>query len=328
MTDQEKKEVLARLTARDAATLSAMGISAAADADKIKAMSRLISDFNIPLLQVGKVYNSLITHLQGADLTINFVAYKFFNSAPQGQGYVSQFEGGNQWGGGTYITTRDEVEEGMFDYSKNKPVVTPSHTKISTPSIPVQVLQRVMGMGKYASPNFEPSVRPKYAALNYAKLRYGSAGQWGKSYIVLKEYVKHNCSFIHTDSFDEWKDRATIGGQVASFLDMHRLIVSMTPKMLASLYEVAINNKTYGTDVKVPGMSDTQYIEAHLHGEIRFDRDVAKLVINSTEVQESLIKTQTLVNNGKPFKERTPEKIQKIFRQFANKYGITLVEQN
>jgi Protein of unknown function (DUF3626) len=328
MTDQEKKEVMARLAARDAATLSAMGISGTADADKITAMSRLIGELNIPIMQVGQVYKNLLAHLQGADLTINFCAYKFFNSAPQGAGYVSQFEGGNKWGGGTYITTRDEVEEGMFDYGKNKPVVTPPHTKTQTASIPVQVLQRITNLGKLSSPEFEPSVRPKYAALNYAKLRYGAAGQWGKSYIVLKEYVKHNCSFIHTDSFDEWNNRAKISGQVASFIDMHRLIVNMPANMLTSLYEVAINNKTYGMDVKVPGMGDTQYIEAHLHGEIRFDRDVAKIVINQTEVQESLVKTQNLVNSGKPFKERTPEKIQKIFRKFANKNGIQLIEQN
>jgi hypothetical protein len=211
MSDSEKKQVLARLAARDTASITAAGTDATADADKKAAFSRIIGDLNVPIMQAKFVYKRLIEHLQKSDLTINFAAYKFFNQKPRGTGYVSQFEGGDRWGGGTYITMRDEAEEAMFDYSGAK--AKPS-------SIPTAVLNRIKDLGKLAGPTFEPSIRPKYAALNYARLRYGSAGQWGKSYMVMKEHVKHNATYVHTDSFDETGSagqRAALPGKLPAF---------------------------------------------------------------------------------------------------------------
>jgi hypothetical protein len=115
---------------------------------------------------------------------------------------------------------------------------------------------------------------------------------------------------------------------VANFFEMHRLFINMPESMLKALYDVAINNKSFGSDLNAPGLGNTSYIEAHLHGDIRFDRDIAKIVVNQTEVQESLAKTQASVKRNEPFKVRTPEEIRSTFRKFANKYGIAIEEQN
>jgi hypothetical protein len=111
----EKKQVLARLGARDAASLVGMAVDASASTDREKALLRLVGDLNVLIVQARFVLKRLTEHLQSSNLTINFMAHKFFNRQPRGSGYVSQFEGGDKWGKGGYITTRDAAEEAMFD---------------------------------------------------------------------------------------------------------------------------------------------------------------------------------------------------------------------
>ncbi|HEX6537079.1 MAG TPA: DUF3626 domain-containing protein [Gemmatimonadaceae bacterium] len=313
----EHTEALSRLAARDAASLAAMGIDATSDADKIAAMSRIISDLHTPIMQARFVYARLIKHLQQSELTINFKAFKFFNKKPENEKYVSQFEGGNTWGDPTYMDMRDQTEEALFDYSGTRAV--------TSKAAPVQ--QRVQQLGQRGGTDFEGAVRPKYAALNYARLKYGSAAQWGKSYMVLKEYVKHGATYVHTDSFDlagSARQRALLTGQVANFLHMQRLIVNMSPSMLTAL-DSASRGVSFGEAVQPPGIGDTCYVEAHVHSEIRFERDIQKLVINQGEVDDCETQTQKLhTNDKKRWKVLTSKKLIERFEKFAEKYRIAV----
>ncbi len=314
--ESEKQAALARLAARDAASLKGMGIESTADDDKIAAMSRIIGDLDIPITQARFVYDRLIRQLREADLTINLQAYKFFNSEPKGQGYVSQFAGGNTWGDGGYIAMRDEAEEAMFDYSG-----------ASTSTAPSAVRDRVTSLGKRSSTEFQGAMRPKYAALNFANLTYGSAPQWGKSYVVLKTVLKHNATFVHTDSFDmagSATQRAALSTKVANFLNMQKLIVNMSPSMLDALYKVT-NGHDFGTITTLPGLGSTAYVEAHVHSGVNFNRDIARLVISRTELSSTKTKTLALhAKDRKRWKVRTPEKLTNIFEKFCRKNGIKL----
>jgi hypothetical protein len=316
MKEPEKSKVLGRLAAREAASLAGTGVEDSAEHDKEQAFVRIIRDLKVPIMQAKFVHKQLVEHLQASDLTINFYAYKFFNKKPSGVGYVSQFEGGNAWGGASYITARDQAEEAMFDYSGAK----------AKANVPAAVLNRIKNFGKLSEPTFEPSVRPKYAALNYARLRYGSAGQWGKSHMVLKEHVKHNATYLHTDSFDESgnkKDRDAIPGKVANFINLDRLIVNMSPAMLKALHESA-QGKDFGKATQVPGVGTSAYLEAQVHGEIRFDRDIAKIVVSAEEVASAGAELQKLVAKGAPFKVVTSDKLIDTFKKFAAKNGIVV----
>jgi hypothetical protein len=311
----ERDQVLARLAARDAASLVSMDVDATASADRQDALRRLIADLNVPIIQARFVLKRLTEHLQASNLTINFAAHKFFNRKPKGSGYVSQFEGGNKWGGDTYMTVRDGAEEAMFDYGG---------AKAKPNNVHADVLQRVFSFGKKSELTFEPSIRPKYAALNYARLVHGSAGQWGKSHMVLKEHVKHNATYVHTDSFNEAGNatqRAELGDKVASFLNMDRLIANMPKTMLQALYD-AEQGASLGTALQVAGLDNTAYVEAHIHGELRFDRDIAKIVISSQELAnaETALKTLTATNNT--FRVVSSKTLRDTFEKFARKYNI------
>ena len=318
MNSKENHAALGRLALRETGSVAGPALGTTDATDREAAIRRIIADLSAPILSAKYVLARLTKHLQDSDLTINFIAYKFFNSAPKGVGYVSQFAGGNKWGDGSYITMRDEAEEAMFDYSGAKP--KPS-------SVPKQVLDRIKQFGKLSEPTFEPSMRPKYAALNYARLDYGSAGQWGESHMVLKEHVKHIATYVHTDSFDEAGSagqRAALPGKVANYINMDRLIANMPLNMLKAL-DGASNGKRLGNVKQVPGLGGTSYIEAHVHGEIRFDRDIAKIVLSNNEIAQAQAKTLTLKQQNKPFKVRTAQELEKIFTKFAQMHGIAIV---
>lgn len=311
-------DALTRLTARDTASLAAVGIEASAGDDQIAAMSRLIGELGVPMMQARAAYTRLLQHLQKSELTINFVAYKFFNRKPDGAKYISQFEGGNTWGDPTYMSMRDEAEEAMFDYSA---------TRAAGGTAAVAVQQRVTRLGQRGGVEFDGAIRPKYAALNYARLKYGSAAQWGKSYMVLKEYIKHGATYVHTDSFDcagSARQRAILTGQVANFVHLQRLLVNMPASMLAAL-DKASRGGSFGEDVQPPGVGTTSYVEAHVHSEIRFERDIQTIVINSDELGACEAETQKLhAKDGKRWKQIGEKKLRKHFEDFATRYDIAV----
>lgn len=311
-------DVAARLAGSDTASLAAMGIEANADADKIAAMRRLIADLNVPIMRAKYVYAAMLRQMASANLTINFQAFKFFNKMPEGDRYVSQFEGGSTWGDPTYMDMRDEAEEGMFDYSATKPA---TGKEAST------VQQRIKSVAGRAEAEFVGAVRPKYAALNYAGLMYGSAAQWGKSHMVLREYMKHNATYIHTDSFDvagSARQRAMMAGQLANFLNLQRLLVNMAPPMLKALEE-ASRGVSFGRSVQPPGVGTTSYIEAHLHSEVKFERDIATMVICQDELDTCEAETAKLhTKDAKRWKKLTPKKLKARFEKFVKTYGMDL----
>ena len=313
----DTNQVLGRLAGREAASLVGLGIDGTARGDKHAALGRIINELKAAHPQA--IYERLIKHLQGSDLTINFQAFKFFNTKPGGAGYVSQFEGGNRWGDGTYVTKRDTAEEAMFDYSG---------ARARPASVPGAVLDRVKHLGMLARDTFEPSARPKYAALNYARLKYGAAGLWGKSFMVLKEHVKHNATYLHSDSFDQLKDAAkaaALPGKVTTFFDMDRLLLNMPSAMLRALSH-AEKGGTFGDATVLDGLEASDYIEAQVHGEVRFDRDIARIVICAAEVADAQAKTQRLAATGS-FKVVTPKKLRETFMKFGHKFGIPVVEK-
>jgi hypothetical protein len=317
MGDNEK--AWGRLAAREAHGMVGMSAEASAGTDRERAIYRIIDELKVPILHAKVVRARLVQHLQDADLTINFAVHKFFNSKPSGTGYVSQFEGGDAWGNAGYITARDTAEEAMFDYSGAR-----AHA-----GVPLEVKDRVKDRGGLAEADFEPAARPKYAALNYACLDYGSAGQWGKSHMVLKEHVKHNATYVHTDSFDEsgnGRQRAALPDKIATYLDMDRLLANMPEVMLKALFDVAVNKTTFDDQTQVPGLGGTAYIEAHIHGDVRFDRDIAKIVISIDELNNAEAATRALKLAGTPFKVRDSAALEKVFRKFAQRYGITVAK--
>jgi hypothetical protein len=94
--------------------------------------------------------------------------------------------------------------------------------------------------------------------------------------------------------------------------------------MLRALYD-AQQGKSLGDVTQVPGLGSTAYVEAHVHGEIRFDRDIAKIVICSAEAMNAETELRKLVAAGKSYKVVTAKKLHETFEKFSRKHAILLV---
>jgi hypothetical protein len=287
MIGKEKNEVLGRLSGVDARSLKSMGIASTIQSDERYASFRIELDLKLSSHEAEKVCQQMVKTLKEADLTINFCANKFFSSKswfrqPQGDGFTNYFQGAKS--DSIYTAKRDAAEEKLFSYSQ-----TQSGSNDS------QVSERIKKFGSYddgMNVYFEPGSRPHYAALNYAKLKGGAAYAYGKSYAVLNDYVRLNATFLHEDSLDTMSrsNNAGLGASdaprmLADHRNLYRLIQNMSTGMLKALYKITAGND-FGNDVLVPGIENSaySYIEAQVQGGIKFQRDVKKMYISTSEL--------------------------------------------
>lgn len=160
-------------------------------------------------------------------------------------------------------------------------------------------------VGLPTSPHFQPWVRPRYGALDFAYCQGGGAGGngYGKSYAVLKEHIKHASTFAHTDSFKVNKDLAarseeygghhtTLHDAIATYFNLEKILLYCTPGMLRQIYLYASGQRARGSTYCLP--PDTtgvkvNYIEFHAHADIRFDRDIAAIVISRSEMRSTFL---------------------------------------
>lgn len=95
-------------------------------------------------------------------------------------------------------------------------------------------------------------LRPKYGALQFIESVAGGAPRFGSSYFRLNPHVLERTTFCYPDSFYEPENFAT-AEQVSALIAL--------------------------AEGDIPDELD-RYVEAHIHGEIRIDRDVDALVLD------------------------------------------------
>lgn len=92
-------------------------------------------------------------------------------------------------------------------------------------------------------------------------------------HFVLRDHVKPNASFLHTDSFDEALDRkateASVQTKMATFHNMTRLVANMPDVMLEMLID-SVSTKLQSDQVwaavkKKYNFGSTLYVEAQVH---------------------------------------------------------------
>jgi hypothetical protein len=181
--------------------------------------------------------------------------------------------------------------------------------------------------GLPTSPGFEPWVRPRYGALDFAYCQGGGAGGngYGKSFAILKEHIKHASTYVHTDSFKVNKDLAARSGEyggksvtlhdaIATYFHLEKILLYCTPSMLLQIYAYASGKRARGSHFCLP--PDTtgvkvNYIEFHAHADIRFDRDIAAIVISRSEIRNTFL--------GLPWNAA-----ERHIREFAQDHSIRL----
>lgn len=251
-----------RLAATEVNSAAALGISNNDDANQSKVIQRLKDRFGLNNDQAAERYRRMVQELLDSDLTINFRADQLFME-DNVHSFQNAFERTRDI---DILRVRDYGENRMFKYNDIK-----SSTKVN------DVINRITRKGDWMegkNSNFNPSIRPKYGALNLFKHKRGSASNYGDSFLVLKEYVKHRCTFTSGDSF-----LGPGAFKLGNILHMAAVLHRMPNNAFDILYRIS-RNETIRIDKDLVGY----FIEAQIHSEIMINRDVAKIYLDKHEL--------------------------------------------
>lgn len=273
---EPKNRVKARLAASDILSLTDHELEHTQVLDEVQVEFRLARDLKISVHESAEVRKQMIAHLRDSKLTINFEADALFKVPLNKDIFENCFSRPRSK---TYMEHRDEVEEKMFDFSGNRGRLT--HKNAFSSALD-SVTTRIKLFGTYDEGNnrsFEPELRPKYAAINFEKQKFGAvAGDYGWSHMVLKEHVKHRCTFTDRDSF-RYKSQPDISVYTADYFHMDRLLLHMHEAILKRLYK-----QVSGISLPPDSIPMFKYIEAQIHGNLVFSRDIEKICIKKTDV--------------------------------------------
>jgi hypothetical protein len=263
--EREERAVLSRLAASDIVSLKhkeILGDSFNHTMDEYNSLMKIAIKRKITVIEATELRQRIIKHIQNSKLTINFSPGKLFETKLQG-GIMNTHERTGESGGG-YMESRHKAEENLFGYSKDRG----KNGKTQG------VFDRIKKFGSNNSIDFAPSMRPRYGALNYTESKSGAASLYGRSYMVLKEHVKFNSTFTSRDSM-AYSANPSGGEMVATYLNMNRIFHDMSDVMLDKLCQMVSSGSALSERLG--------YIEAQIHGEILFNRDVSELHIDYSD---------------------------------------------
>lgn len=267
MKFKKNDDVKTRLAAGEIHSLTSQNISNTADQHRSSVIQRIESEFNIANAVAEWARDNMVTLLERSELTINFKAYELFKSTPSNS-YQNVFERNTPRTG--YTDTRDRTEQNLFKYGSIGSVVGIQ-----------SIIDRITKRGNYdngSNRSFAPTIRPRYAALNIFGLSVGPAYQYGRSVIVLKEHVKHRCTFTFGDSFSYASD-PNGSDRLGNSLHFDRILVDMDDRSFRCLYRKANNMPLQSFDLR-----GHRYIEAQIHSEVLFNRDVDLLRLSKQDL--------------------------------------------
>jgi hypothetical protein len=224
------------------------------------------------------VLKLIIQLLQTSELTINFKVDSFFFRPIKGRTYGNCYELARGTGA-AQLKERDKAENKLFSYAKPTVVTDKRYGATSGQTVATSIAKHGVAdldaKNKVTNPDFLPGMRPKYAAVNFQKCPKGAAFKYGNESFVLKSHMKFNATYTHFDSYT-YRDRADDGppNERATYHNMAPIVRYMTDGMLDVLIKEA-------TGQKVGPIGFASYIEAQIHGDIEFARDVDRIVIPS-----------------------------------------------
>jgi len=265
--------VTTRLAASEVNSAAAIRISNDDAGYENTVKQKLMANYGLNGSDAQKAYDGMIQKLQDSELIIHFRPADLFRGVLTNS-YQNLFERSPQ---GSGISDREYVEDRLFEYSSIDSTI---ESIMGTNTNARDVIDRISKAGNYqrgGNPSFDPSIRPKYAAINLFDLRgVPSLTMYGHSYLVLKDYVKHRCTFTDGDSL--------LPGQpgLSNMLHMGALLNGLEDAVLDALYL-----KSRGEDIDSSNTLITHYLmEAQIHSEILLNRDVAKIYLCNFELNQ------------------------------------------
>lgn len=187
------------------------------EADYESALKVLSKKCKINQENAKVLLEKIINILQSARLTINFDFSKIYdinNKWPEVLNCFAYLEKPNEIS--NYNVGRANIEEIVFYLSQL--FTNSEYEKFGRYSPPT-------GDQTTRSADFQWTSRPCYAALDFLENSTGGAPMYGKSFLILKDYVKHNCTYSPYDTYSppifHWR---MFKDKISTFLHFPRLI--------------------------------------------------------------------------------------------------------
>lgn len=268
LAEGEEDAVRTRLAAGEVNSLAGRNIMNGAARPEAAVKQRIISGTGVGLADAEDIYRNMIRRVQDADLTINFSPEDLFKYLPT-DSFKNAFERNHQ--GADYMRSRDRVENKLFNY--NAP-----ETNFNVR----EVINRIKTRGSYEAgqnSSFDPRIRPRFGALNIFNLKQGAAarGLYGQSHLILKDYIKQRCTFTSTDSFNLMDADKSVN--LANLFYLDKVIMELNDQTFNVLCAQVMNQPLRKSD-----SIDLLYVEAQIHTEILFSRDVKKIRLQKIEL--------------------------------------------
>lgn len=244
--------------------------------------------------QAKMTFRSAQMWLSGSEITTNVNVSLFMNEAfLNGDGLKTIWNAKTEKGL-AYSNTRQAVEENAFGY------------KIDW-SVP---LSRAA------------EVRPVYAGLNFSRHPYGAAVGYGSVALVYKSTVMHRCTFIPKDTFDvEFsfqsgtpEEIATSRSKICTAAQFGTLIAHLSTNQLKALCR-CVSGQFVVEDFP------PNYVEAHIHGGVKFSSDLAAIRI-ATSGQTTFEKEVGFFET-KHNRHHARGAIEYVVATFARRFGVS-----
>ena len=249
-----------------------------------KALNRLKAYCHNNEQEAEKLLRQIIEVLHKSRITINFNSLNFdFLNLLKKRELLNCFhfsDKPNEVSG--YNIGRDSIETSTFEL-----------TKLNMSRYQSYALTKGFSLSKKPlNKDFHPYSRPIYAALDFLNHQHGGAQQYGKSFFVLKDYVKQICTFSPFDTYGN-RFQGDIN-KLCTYFSFENLIANCQNDFfgyncLKSLIYKARNinfaiHNNYGTG------AEGNYIECHIHGQILIERDIKHIFLSKRELNEMYLK--------------------------------------
>ncbi len=219
---------------------------AKAKENRDKAIAKVEQCENVTPQTAEATLDLILDYIKKAPSTINFKAGNIMNVYEMTPGYQ------NSWALGK-PTDKSDVE--YFEH-RNK------------------VEQEKFGFDDDPSQGSNWQDRPVYAGANMGEAVPGAAEQYGGSYMVLKESAKARATYAQKDTFSKGIEN------IGTYEHMEGIIADMDVEKIQKILDMATGKKG------ARAMDSNEQVEVHIHGPVRWDQDIEKLVIDRTEVPE------------------------------------------
>ncbi|KAB8040511.1 DUF3626 domain-containing protein [Silvanigrella paludirubra] len=231
-------------------------------------------------MEANELISKIINVLQNSRLTINFNSSKldFTSLLKKGEIYNCFRLSGRPNDLPAYNVGRDSIENSAFQLNN----LTDS---------PYQKLAVTGGYSNSFNPlnrDFQGISRPIYAALDFLGYKHGGASHYGKSFFVLNDYVKHVCTY---SPFDIYGNRFNSDyNKLCTFFSFENLIANCQNDFFGYNCFKSLINKANNTNAPIHSNygkgAEGNYIESHIHGQVKIETDIKNIYISKSELQE------------------------------------------